>query len=140
MNWKQFLTSPSTTPIFLPLVLVLMLVLFALTGCVSKPPAPDLDPTRLEVTTYVWYQCGQPPGVTHVDFADVEFALVEIEGQVVWTLSAQQYANLGNNMSSIIQASKELKGERDFYRKCITDSLSRWNEANSETETSDLTN
>lgn len=132
MSLRKFLTRHSTTtPAFLPIVLLFVLILLALTGCAVKPPpAPDLDPTRVEITQFVWYQCGQPPGVTHVSFDEVEFKLVEIEGQVVWTLSAQQYANLGNNMSDIILASKEMKGERDFWRACVTDSIARWSEAN----------
>lgn len=134
MNWNPCSTKTRTTPLFLPTVLALILALLFLTGCGSTPPNPNLGPTTVEVTKYVPYQCGQPPGVTHVSFADVEFKLVEIDGEVVWTLTAQEYADLGKNTSDTIQAVKEMKAERDFWRKCVRDSLAIINERNAEAD------
>lgn len=126
MNLKKFLmgNKSATTPAFLPLVLLLLVAMLLLSGCSSwKTEKGDLTPTTVEVTQYVAYHCGQPPGVTYVDFSPVVFRLVEVEGDVVWLLSAQQYANLGSNMSDIIQAAKEMRSSRNFWRDCVLRSL-----------------
>jgi len=131
MNLKKFLTSPNPTPAFLPVMLLLVLMVLVLTGCAVKPPPdPNLTPTTLTKVEYVAYECGQPPGVTHVSFDEVEFVLVEIDGEVVWTLTAQEYSDLGQNMSDIIQASKELNGNRKFWRACVLESLKEFAKLN----------
>lgn len=99
-----------------PLILSLSLLL---AGCITTPPSPDLTPTTVEVTKYVPYECGQPPPVTHVSFLEVDWKLIAIDGEVVWTLSAQEYADLGQNMSDILQATKELEGSRKFWEDCV---------------------
>ena len=126
MSWKTFLTKIKTTPAFMPLVLILLFVLLVLSGCATKPPPnPNLNPTTLTKVEYVAYVCGQPPGSTHVTFDSVEFRLIPVDGTVVWTLTAQEYSDLGNNVSDILQAVKETNGERDFWKKCVEDSLAR---------------
>lgn len=117
MNWKICLTSS----------------LLFLWGCVSAPPEPDLSPTKVEVTQYVAYECGEAPGLSPVSFLDFKWRLYKFEGAQHWTLTAQDYENLGKNMATIIEGIKQLKIQRDFWRACIGRSqkhLAEWNKKN----------
>ncbi len=99
----------------------------------SAPPEPDLTATKVEVTQYVAYECGQPPGISPVDMLDVKWKLYELEnGQVVWSLTALMYESLGKNMSSIIQGVKQLKARGVFWEDCIKRSQARLAELNAE--------
>jgi len=104
-------------------------------GCaIEPPPNPNLVPTTVTKIEFVAYVCGQPPGSTHVTFDRVTFQLRNVDGTVLWTLTAQEYADLGNNVSDILQAVKETNGERDFWRTCVQNSLERLQELNASSD------
>lgn len=105
--------------------ILLALVLTACGGCASSIPAPDLDPTVINITKYVSYECGEVPALTPVELVDVHWILFKLGENVLWTLTAQQYTNLGENTSTILLGVKELKGQRDFWKTCIDASIER---------------
>jgi hypothetical protein len=111
MSWKVFLTSS--------------LLVFFLLGCVSAPPNPNLIPTTITRIEYVAYNCGEPPGVTPVSFQEFRWKLKKVGGTALWTLTAEEYERLGDNMTDIILAVTELVGERNFYEDCVERSLER---------------
>lgn len=120
MKSKIFTMVPKPSPFFLPVVLMLTLVLFALTGCGSTPVSDtDFKPTPVKFTITTPIECGQPPGVSVVRMRDVEFDIVEIEGEDYFVLTVDNYKAFGKNISEWIAASKESKAQRHFYRDCI---------------------
>ena len=103
-----------------------------LLGCATKPPPnPDLGKTVVERVEYIPYDCSTPPAVSHVRFHDFVWKKAfDDEDNVVWSLTADAYAALGKNMSIILEATKQVIGQRDFWKKCIDDSLKRLEEHN----------
>jgi len=121
MKSKQFLTGPSTSPLFLPVILMLTIVLFALAGCGSTPVGgDDFTPTPVTFNIMVPYKCGQPPAVSVVIMRDVEFESFEVDGVEYLALTIPAYRQFGMNISDWIAASAESKAQRHFYRDCIT--------------------
>jgi hypothetical protein len=49
----------------------------------------------------------------------------KVDGVALWTLTAEEYERLGDNMTDIILAVTELVGERNFYEDCVERSLER---------------
>jgi len=106
-----------------------------LVGCVSKPPTPDLDRTEITRIEYVAYECGQPPGVSPVRYHGLGWDVRLIRGRAYWTLDAEGYEDLGKNTSITIEAVKQVIGQRNFWRKCVEDSLARLEELKADDST-----
>ena len=132
MRLKRFLTGPSTTtPAFLPILLGLMLMLAFLAGCGGTTPARgEFNETPVEVIVKVPYQCGQPPPVDPVQMRDIEWNIVQIDGEDYFALSVADYQALGLNTSDFIAAGKQMRGQRDFYRDCIARSIQETHDEN----------
>ena len=105
-------------------ILFLIFLLTACGGCAHTKPV-ELEETIVEITTYVFYECGEVPALTPVRLIEVHWILYRVGNNSVWTLTADQYENLGKNTSSILLGVKELKGQRDFWKACIDDSQAR---------------
>lgn len=119
MKLKQFLMDHRPTPAFVPVVVILMFML-ALVGCAgNKPAVGAFDNTPIEILVKVPYECGQPPPVSRVSMRDIEWVIVEIDGEDFFTLTVDDYKALGLNTSDWIAASAEMKEQRNFYRECI---------------------
>lgn len=120
MKLKAFLMKiKSPTPAFLPTVMILLFAL-ALVGCAgNKPATGEFTPTPVEVVVKVPYECGQPPPLPVVNMRDIEWQIVEIDGEDYFTLTVEDYQALGMNTSDWIAASRKLKEQRDFLQDCI---------------------
>ena len=118
MKLRAFLMKIRPTPAFLPTVMILLFAL-ALVGCAGNKPKPDFEETPVEVVVKVPYECGQPPPLPVVSMRDIEWQIVEIDGEDFFTLTVDDYQALGMNTSDWIAASRKLKDQRNFYRDCI---------------------
>jgi len=121
MNWMRPIIE---APLLLKIIAIILIVWLVM-GCATVPPAPDLDPTVVEVTRYVTYECGVVPALTSITLLEIHWVLFKVGDNAVWTLTAQQYQNLGKNTSMILAGVKELKGQRDFWKTCIDASVER---------------
>lgn len=106
--------------------LVCAAAMLGLGGCASAPPAPNLVPTIVEVARYIAYECGVPPALVHLSLLDVEWeVLPDAEGVQRFTLTPDEYENLGNNVTELLVRTKQLIAQRDFYEECIEESIAR---------------
>jgi len=83
--------------------------------------ACGMDRTKREVppqiiTKWRTYDCGIPPARDHITFRLPKF-VVSPEG--LYTLTAEEYGDLGENMADIIKASGQLLETIRFYQQCI---------------------
>ncbi len=91
----------------------ILISIILLTGCGLKRVKPVAD--AVIVTKWERYDCGIEPAVDKVRFRPVVW---EIEN-ARYTLTTSMYANLGDNMASIISAAGQRVEVIMFYRECI---------------------
>jgi hypothetical protein len=86
-----------------------------LSGCslVSRTKA---EPEPQIITKWRTFDCGVPPARDNISFTVPVFGVTS-EG--FWTLTAEQYANLGDSMQNILNASGQLVAVIQFYEDCI---------------------
>lgn len=96
-----------------------LLLILLLAGCASAPPTEIPDP--VVVTKYVRTDCGEPPVRAPVNLRPIEWLI--IDGR--FTLSSEDYENLGYNVSMILAGIRELSAEVEFYEECLSSSAQK---------------
>lgn len=96
-----------------------LLLILLLAGCASAPPTEIPDP--VVVTKYVTTDCGEPPQRAPVNLRPISWLIVE--GR--FTLSSEDYENLGYNVSMILAGIRELQSEVEFYEECLSSSVQK---------------
>lgn len=109
------------------LLLILLVLVFA-TGCASAPKTEIPDP--VVVTKYITTDCGEPPQRSAVNLRPIEWRI--IEGR--FTLSPEGYEDLGYNVSMILAGIRELRGEVEFYERCLSSSAQKQGPSEDSTE------
>lgn len=95
-----------------------LLLVGLLVGC--GPTRPNTDPpSTVEVTKYVYYDCGAPPKLDPLELTEVIWKVVPVNGVQVIALDAAQYENLSRNDAAILSRAQQLAAQRDFYAQCI---------------------
>jgi hypothetical protein len=84
-----------------------------LIGCAGKRVQPIEDVQV--VTKWRTFDCGYSPVVDFVDFHPLTWKV--IDGR--FTLSTDEYAKLGENVSQIIKVTKQLLLKIEYYEECI---------------------
>ena len=103
MNWK--------------LLLIISLVVF-LSACAGNKTKPIED--VVIVTEYVAFDCGYSPVIDFVKFQMPVWNVVDGN----FTLAPEEYAKLGENMTLIIKAIKQMVLKIGYYESCIASNLS----------------
>lgn len=85
-----------------------------LVGC-SHATKPD----PLPVIVPVKYECGTPPGRELMPVLPVRWVILPFGEDQLFTLTAAEYQNLGENVSKVILGIQQLKGELSFYKECV---------------------
>ena len=80
----------------------------------------DPEPDVQIVTKWVVFDCGTPPDRDFVDLSVPRWRI--IDGR--YTLTPEEYGILGESVSDIIKAAKQMANVIDFYQECI-DSANR---------------
>jgi len=95
---------------------ILVCAFFALVGCQTTTRPPDV----VTVSKFRAYECGTPPAIDVFVPLTVTWRLVQGPGgDFLFTLTAQDYENLGMNMASVLASARELQAQRNFYVACI---------------------
>ncbi len=100
MNWNVLLT-----------ILVLSIVL---SGCRKDVVEREIPPQI--ITQWRTFDCGVPPARDKVTFRPPKFVVTD---EPLWTLTADQYADLGENMAELVKAMGQYAELIRFYDKCI---------------------
>lgn len=96
----------------------LLLVAAFNTGCAKKEDTKP--PTTIEVTKYVYYECGKPPELDALELQEVLWRVLRSpEGLQVIALDAENYEKLSRNDAAILSRAQQLAAQRDFYAQCI---------------------
>ena len=95
------------------LKLLLTISLVFLAGCTKERVQREVPPQI--ITKWKTYDCGIPPQIDKIDFKPVVWDIIDEK----YTLTTDMYANLGDNMSMITQASKQTIKLIGFYQACI---------------------
>ncbi len=93
--------------------LSLILTSLLLVGCAKDRVKRDIPPQV--VTVWRTFDCGIAPARDPIKFKAPQFRIVD--GR--YTLTADQYAVLGENMGQIIKATGQLIAVVNFYEQCI---------------------
>lgn len=115
--------------LFLVAAAALVILILMTGGCMHS------SDVRTEVVTeYVpkAHECGTPPARDKMLVQPVEWRILPVDNEQLFTLDADQYRNLGENVSQVILGIQQLKGELGFYKACIAESHT---EAKPETKT-----
>ena len=96
MNWK--------------LLLISSLFLF---GCAANRTEPVTDVQT--IVKWRTFNCGTPPQIDFVDFNSLTWRVVD--GR--FTLTADEYAKLGENVSQVIKITKQMLLKIEYYEECI---------------------
>jgi hypothetical protein len=94
----------------MPLTISLAFLLSACAGNETKP-VPDVQ----IVTKYISFDCGYSPDIDFVQFTSPTWRV--IDGK--FTLTTDEYAKLGENMTQIIKVTKQLLLKIDYYEECL---------------------
>jgi hypothetical protein len=93
------------------LVLFLIVLALPLTGCTkSLKISADATPELI---------CTEPPTVDPLTLRPTPPTVIEIEGEVFWTFSTEEYGNLASNFQDIKALVEQTQAQRDHYAECI---------------------
>ncbi len=102
----------------LNVLLTILVLSIVLSGCRKDRVKREIPPQI--ITQFRTYDCGIPPARDKVSFRIPVFNVIVIDGQPLWTLDQNQYADLGENMQDIIKAMGQYAELVRFYDKCIS--------------------
>ena len=95
--------------------LSIILISLSLAGCGAVEKLKRTEPPQV-ITQWRTYDCGIPPARDKINFRIPEF---KITTDGLYTLTPDQYGNLGEAMQDIIKASGQLLEVIRFYERCI---------------------
>lgn len=102
-------------------ILVVAAAVLSLNSCASER---GLDEITEPVVEYVPkpYECGTPPTIDLLNLVDVEWKVIEVGDDTYFALTPEMYEALSTNVSRIVRAARQLRGQRDYYERCIDES------------------
>jgi len=92
----------------------LIISLLVLAGCASRQKVQAIPDAEI-ITKWRTFDCGTPPETDFINLTVPRWRI--IDGR--YTLTPEEYANLGESVSDIIKAARQMSEVIDFYQKCI---------------------
>ena len=96
------------------LKLFLIISVLSVTACGSRQKVEPL-PSIEYVTKWRTFDCGVPPERDFIELTAPSWVILD----GLWTLTSDEYAKLGESVSDIIKAAKQMSKQIGFYKECI---------------------